>query len=108
MRYKTPRRLPEANVQAHFYMRCQQEGIRCTLEYKIPGCRFDAVVHDDAQIFYIVEVKNPSERAYKKRIEKNKRYEQEDRYGAHGVPLIVIRGFREIEPAITKIKGGSI
>jgi len=104
LEFKHPSKLPEANIQAHFYMRCVQENIPCMLEYRVKGSRFDAIIYKDTQVICIIEVKNLGASALRKRLTKARKYAQIDRYETHGVPVIGIWNMDFIEPSLNLIK----
>lgn len=104
MKYTRPKRLPEANIQAQLYMRLYQEKIPCTLEYKVPGSRFDVVVHDHERIKCIIEIKSMTLKSREKRLRGERIYRQIVRYESHGVPVVQCLGEIDIENSIQAAK----
>lgn len=103
MQYTRPRRPSEATVQALFYKRCLELKIPCDLEYKVRGARFDAVIHNYKDIICIVEMKNLSPNAIRRRLSGDKIYKQDERYRAFNVPLVHVYDTPFIEEAIEDI-----
>lgn len=105
MQYKKPKHPTEANVQAELYRQCCITKLRCTLEYthsyyceekqKKRRCRFDAIIHDNDKIYCIIECKRPFRRRRSERKTK-----QIERYEQFGVPVLVLREFRDVRDII--------
>ena len=98
-------KLPEANIQAEFYMQCKLNNINCMLEYKTSGCRFDAIVYNNnLKIVAAVEVKSYSNQDYvntnTRQIAKYKKVCKK-----YNIKLFLICNKKHIEEVITKIKG---
>lgn len=101
IKYDNSNRLPEANVQAELYRRCWNQGIKCILEHRHEGCRFDALILDsNYEAIAIVEVKNA--RKLRKPLLERKQYQK---YSAFGVPVIYLNGYKEINQVIEHVRG---
>jgi len=94
-----PRRISSANVQAEFYRQCMNAGIKCHLEYRVDNCRFDAVIVHNDEIVFIIEAKN-----YKPNPQRPRAVKQLEKYSQYGIPVILLKDFSSIEPAILKIR----
>jgi hypothetical protein len=93
-------RITEANIQAEFYHSCKMNGINCYLEYKIDGCRFDAVIYDNTnEILAIVEIKS-----YITDKEPRRNTKQIKKYSLHSLPIFMISRLDQIESVIDEIK----
>lgn len=95
------RRVPEANVQAEFYMACRKRGIPVLLEITYERCRFDALVFHNDKPVAIVEVKNYAKGALKRGLKPNSR--QVRKYSKYGIPIIPVLATSHIMPAINSI-----
>lgn len=104
IKFIVPKKLPESNIQAEFYLRCKQEGINCLLEYRVKGSRFDAIIYKGEEIICIIEVKNLSKSSLKRRLDGKRQYKQIERYKQYGIPVICIWDASFIEPAIAEVK----
>lgn len=89
-------RVPEANIQAEFYMLCRRHGIQALLEVKYENCRFDVLVFNNDRPFAIVEVKNYSNRTSIRGLKKNGR--QYKKYTSYNIPLIEVLNSKQIIP----------
>ena len=87
-------RVPEANIQAEFYMLCRKHGIKVLLEVKYENCRFDAVVFKDDKPFAIIEVKNYASRRCV--IGLSKKGRQMQKYMKYDIPIIGVLSARHI------------
>lgn len=93
-------RITEANIQAEFYYSCRMNGINCYLEYKINGCRFDAVIYNnEKEILAIVEIKS-----YITDREPKRNTKQIEKYSLHAIPIFMISRLNQIESVISEIK----
>lgn len=97
------KRLPEANVQAELYMKCREFGYPCILEYRVKGARFDAVIHRGEDIICIVEVKNLSRKAVKRRLSGERQYKQIERYENYGVPVLCLWNMKYLDSVVAEI-----
>lgn len=100
-------RLPEANIQAEFYMRCKLAGIPILLEYKVKGARFDAVILDNDTITHIIEFKSMTPSGIARRLASPKKLKQIEKYERFGLPVILVVNLDGIDEAIVKIKGAA-
>lgn len=94
------RRVPEANIQAEFYMLCRRHDIRVLLEVKYENCRFDCLVFLANEPFAIVEVKN-----YMKRVVLNGKTNQVRKYSKYGLPVIGVVSPKHIYSAFNDLLG---
>ncbi len=88
------RKIPEANIQAEFYMLCRKYKIQILLEVKYQDCRFDAVVFTDDRPFAIIEFKNRWRWDNLKPINEDTR--QMKKYRRYGLPIIQVLSARQI------------
>ena len=94
-------RVPEANIQAEFYLLCRKHKIPVLLEVKYMNCRFDAVIFCNDRPCAIVEVKNFTEKTAKRGLKKNGR--QYRNYTKFGIPLIQLLNSKQILKAFDDV-----
>ncbi len=104
-----PVRQTEPNVQAEFYHQCKLTGLPCFLSYRslwsgpAPNdAHFDAVIHDDREIWAVVEFKRGWKDARRRCRWANSR--QCVKYKAYGVPVFLVTCPDEIQPVIAKLR----
>lgn len=102
MRYERPPKATESDVQAEFYRRCRNAGLEIHLEYRVSGCRFDAVIVRGDHIVAIIECKPRVERRQKQAIIREE--SQRTRYGSFGVPVIWVRGLEDVEAGYAEVR----
>jgi hypothetical protein len=95
------RRVPEANIQAEFYLLCRQHGIPVLLEVTHEDCRFDALIFKDDKPFAIVEIKNYGSRCSVRGLKKDGR--QWKKYSKYGVQVIQVLNSRQIVPRFNQM-----
>ena len=93
--------MPEANIQAEFYLLCRKYGIPILLEVKYQDCRFDAVIFKDDKPFAIIEVKNYSKQRQAKGLFAGGR--QMRKYMKHGLPIIGVLSPGHIIPSFNRL-----
>jgi hypothetical protein len=89
-------KVPEANIQAEFYMLCRKNGIQILLEVRYMDCRFDALVFNQGRPFAIIEIKNYGKKCSVRGLPKNGR--QWNKYSRFGIPLIEVLNSSQIIP----------
>lgn len=94
-------RVPEANIQAEFYMLCRKNGIQILLEVKYQNCRFDALVFKNDIPFAIIEVKNYSKKRSIKGLTSNGR--QMQKYMKYNLPIIGVLSSKHIFSSFDKL-----
>lgn len=95
------KRVPEANIQAEFYLLCRRHGIRILLEVKYENCRFDALVFNGERPFAIIEVKSRGPKRAIYGLNQNGR--QMQKYSRYGLPIIGVVSPRHIISAFNKL-----
>ncbi len=98
MKFKLPKRISEANIQAEFYRQCKTNNINVYLEYKHEECRFDAVIYEYDKIVLIVEIKS-----YKRKRKPNYGTKQMQKYEKYNIPVLLIGRMEEINKTIQYI-----
>lgn len=99
MKFNVPRKLPEANVQAEFYHRCRNLGLRLCLEYRLDNCRFDAVmINSRDEIYAIVEFKS----WIRDKDVTNYDSKQLQKYRVYGVPVVFCSKYSKLDATIAK------
>ena len=94
-------KVPEANIQAEFYMLCRKHNIPVLLEIKYKNCRFDAVVFKNDKPIAIVEVKNYSIKTSTRGLKKTSR--QWIKYNSFGLPVIELLNSKMIFNAFDEV-----
>lgn len=102
-------KLPEANIQAEFYMACKQNQLNCYLQYIVDNplswkkhgkCRFDAVIYDsNDEIFAIIEIKS----YHRQNKQGNRDTKQLKKYTQFNVPIFILTRIEHIPDLIKQI-----
>lgn len=99
LKFREPKRLPEANILAEFYCQCKTVGLQCVLEYTVYHSRLDAIIVKDGFIVAIVEVKS-----YSTDRPPNTQTKQFEKYLRFGVPLFWITRFNQVSKVVSEIQ----
>ncbi len=108
MKFKAPKRLPEANVQAELYRLLRNNKFRCCLEYKtktfqVEVIRIDCVVIDEFDNV-ILAIETKSSMRKEKRV--NTGTKQFERYEKLGIPFCYCHNFAQIKPILIGLSRG--
>ena len=99
MKFKLPKRISEANIQAEFYSQCKSNNINVYHEYKYEECRFDAVIYEHDKIILIVEFKS-----YKRKRKPNYETKQIQKYKKYNIPILIVGRMEDVKRTVNYIK----